>query len=727
MRLQQELLITKKKNKHFSDEQIEKVHNLSFLELKKRRVAKSKILVEAKQQKRIFEQLEKYIIEKATEVGMNVSKGNLFEKNILPGNTFCTSLNKDDSINTSVGWNNGKVDSTNCLNKLQKKLGELAKEQTIELGGIEKGELGEQRISDALAMYRRKYLYRENVLIPADGVGRETSETDVYIVTPKGVCVCEVKNWGKRGQTITISKDGQWTITNEHGAVASKHSPIEQNNSHCLATEQFLEDQGLPSIRMIPIIFIANNEVTINNQSSNAIMRISELYNYLNDLNTPETVSREQQEQIIEAFDDCKNLVSERAFEIYSISEEEEAIKKYVDTICEYYKDEIVWRKAVYDIIAKKESILRKKDVLIAIISLISMALISFVSLPVFQSIMRVLRYQATHINIDGEHEVALEGLIIVGLIQIGVYGAIIIIVLLSIKLIANNPKKYVVNRWVLMVLTIALIVAGCMIKPYDGRKNNKIKLSDYVEYSLNGVDGKGTLEVGFNKKALMQDINRCSKKYISDTNQFDFDYEVSQTENLSNGSKVIVTFLCNDYPLRWKYNVNINKKRLVIPIKGLFHVMSSRKINYNDFETVCSYMNDKLNQSDIVNYIFFKDKEYDGFVVRDTEDYNISKIVFSKKLIYYRTTKQEHKGTNSNAIIGTCEFDATVNGIYSHCYGYIYIPNVSHDENGALKVRDDSTIQFYSYPSEKDCINNYKETVNNNIENPSKGEKIYF
>lgn len=563
-------------------------------------------------------------------------------------------------------------------------------------------------------------------MIPANGVGRETSETDIYVVTPKGVCVCEVKNWGKRGQTITISKDGQWTITNEYGDVTSKHSPIEQNNSHCLATEQFLEDQGLPGIRMIPIIFIANNEVTINNRSSNTIMRISELYNYLNDLNIPESLSRKQQEQIIKAFDDCKNLVSERAFEIYSISEEEETIKKYVDTICEYYKDEIAWRKAVYDIIAKKERISSKKDVLIAIISLISTALISFISLPVFQSIMRVLRYQVMH-NIDGERQVNLTGLIIVCLIQIGVYGAIIIIVLLSIKLIATNSKKHVVNRWVLMILTIALIVAGCMIKPYDGRKDNNIKLSDYVEYSLNGVDGNGTLKVEFDKNALMRDINRCSKKYISDTDKFDFDYEVSQIENLSNGSEVTVTFLCNDYPLRWKYKVNINKEGLIIPIEGLFPVMSSSEITYNDLETVYSYMNDKLNQPDIVNYISFKDEEYGGFFTYDTEDCNISNIVFSNELIYYCTTKQEHESTDSNAIIGTCEFDATVNGIYSHCYGYIYISNVSHDENGALKVRDGSTIGFYSYPSEEDCINNYEEMVNNNIESPSEGETIYF
>ena len=63
-----------------------------------------------------------------------------------------------------------------------------------------------------MKLYTGKYHYRENVILPANDIGGETSETDVYIVTSKAVFVCEVKNWGKRGRTICISKDGQWSV-----------------------------------------------------------------------------------------------------------------------------------------------------------------------------------------------------------------------------------------------------------------------------------------------------------------------------------------------------------------------------------------------------------------------------------------------------------------------------------------------------------------------------------
>lgn len=81
----------------------------------------------------------------------------------------------------------------------------------------QKGKSGEDYVSRILNQYRNKFFILENIVIPAYEEKGNTSETDVYIISSKGIFVCEVKNYGSSGQTLYIPEHGDWKILNSSG------------------------------------------------------------------------------------------------------------------------------------------------------------------------------------------------------------------------------------------------------------------------------------------------------------------------------------------------------------------------------------------------------------------------------------------------------------------------------------------------------------------------------
>lgn len=230
------------KNKIISDKQIQDIKNKVNFTLEEKYVKKSEMVTELEKEKNYI----KTFIAKVSEeihtkyndwfVGENSNfiqhNGNIVEKEL---NDFLEQ--KNIRIAYSEGMERLKIFERN-LNQAYIR---ISKEEE----GIIKGEEGEKNISNELKLYNQKYKYRENIIIPANDIGGETSETDIYIVTAKGVFVCEVKNWGKRGRTICISKDGQWSVKRRKIVLKS---PVQQNTRHCLATERFLENNGLSKV-----------------------------------------------------------------------------------------------------------------------------------------------------------------------------------------------------------------------------------------------------------------------------------------------------------------------------------------------------------------------------------------------------------------------------------------------------------------------------------------------
>lgn len=167
---------------------------------------------------------------------------------------------------------------------------------------LQKGISGEEYVNGQLRLYEGKYKVLQNIVIPSEDSQGNTSEVDVYIITDKGLVVAEVKNYGNEKQKLHITNDGRWAIEDRYGNILRTidKSPVEQNTRHCLAAERLLKKEFGENcnIPIIPIIFIANNKVSIQNESRSAVYRVSEFYTFMQFLNNGANVSKEDQSRI---------------------------------------------------------------------------------------------------------------------------------------------------------------------------------------------------------------------------------------------------------------------------------------------------------------------------------------------------------------------------------------------------------------------------------------------
>ena len=169
----------------------------------------------------------------------------------------------------------------------------------------QKGKTGEDYVGRVLKQYRDRFFYLENVVIPSYEEQGKTSETDVYIISSKGIFVCEVKNYGSSGQIILMPETGDWKMVDESGRfIANKPSAFVQNERHCNATRSFIREHLDIEVPIIPVIIIANNEVEIQNENPNANIviraeQIGELVSSFQD-----TIDYETQKRIVAAFEE---------------------------------------------------------------------------------------------------------------------------------------------------------------------------------------------------------------------------------------------------------------------------------------------------------------------------------------------------------------------------------------------------------------------------------------
>lgn len=364
----------RKKNRLISDNEIEAIVSTDLFKTQERYVFKTQMLEEIKKEKEYIYKVLESILKKGIEENIPIG----YEENgqlIIP-----SQLNTEEyrygktlelsNIVTEMQLDN-PYESLDYLNAFVRKLNKVYQQLCEQEEGIKKGDEGERTIERELKLYKGKYHYRENVILPANDIGGETSETDVYIVTAKAIFVCEVKNWGKLGRTICISKDGQWYIKGQN---TSLKSPIQQNTRHCLATERYLKAYGINDYKIIPLVIIANNEVRLENLGNNNIIRISELYNFIEGLNIPEKYTEKQQKEVLDLFDNSK--VSERKFKILSVSEKSKQIDKQIEQIFLWIKDEKKWKSHVISYlnnISEKKVKKKKMSLICAIATLIAL------------------------------------------------------------------------------------------------------------------------------------------------------------------------------------------------------------------------------------------------------------------------------------------------------------------------------------------------------------------
>lgn len=189
------------------------------------------------------------------------------------------------------------------LQKIYYQTGVVLNDIDKDIAILQKGIAGEEYVNEQLRLYEGKYKILKNIVLESVDSQGNTSEVDAYIITDRGLVVAEIKNYGNENQRLHITNDGRWVLEDIHNGNILKRidkSPVEQNTRHCLAVERLLiqefgEDSNIP---VIPVIFIANNKVSISNESKSDVIRVSEFYTFINSIQSVVTVSKEMQGNI---------------------------------------------------------------------------------------------------------------------------------------------------------------------------------------------------------------------------------------------------------------------------------------------------------------------------------------------------------------------------------------------------------------------------------------------
>lgn len=131
-----------------------------------------------------------------------------------------------------------------------------------------KGLKGESQALDSLKSVMLKYPVLNNVRLEAEEKEKTfiySAESDIIIVTDKAVFLVEIKNYGKKGETIHVSADGRWEICGRYqNSRRSLKNPYKQLTDHIFLINKFFETKGINfELPIIPIIAIANENVDI--------------------------------------------------------------------------------------------------------------------------------------------------------------------------------------------------------------------------------------------------------------------------------------------------------------------------------------------------------------------------------------------------------------------------------------------------------------------------------
>lgn len=167
-------------------------------------------------------------------------------------------------------------------NLLAAQIGPILEQFRNDAGGIISGVNGEERVKNDLKIYDYLLtcLYDFRIKVDNDYV-----ENDVIILCENGVFSVEIKNFGSSGSyDIKISSDGQWLKC--HGGYEEPMKDVMLQVNRHVAIKHKLINRELKSkygesfepVDVIPLIVIANDNVKINNQTNNTIIRSSQIF-----------------------------------------------------------------------------------------------------------------------------------------------------------------------------------------------------------------------------------------------------------------------------------------------------------------------------------------------------------------------------------------------------------------------------------------------------------------
>lgn len=193
-----------------------------------------------------------------------------------------------------------------------------------ELGIAIKGDVGEENVVNILAESRYADYVAHNVVLNVSDEGGNTNEIDTFVILPYGVAVLEVKNYGKRGQTLSITDNDMWNLYDRR-KIKKVKNPAYQNSRHTRATRLILRNLLGRDIPIFPLIVIGNNQVRIERHSNLTVKNIDELITYLNSLRSNEHLSDQERKQIKKFLEN--EDIGANAFSVVSYREQINYIK----------------------------------------------------------------------------------------------------------------------------------------------------------------------------------------------------------------------------------------------------------------------------------------------------------------------------------------------------------------------------------------------------------------
>lgn len=146
------------------------------------------------------------------------------------------------------------------------------------------GKRGEDLIDNYLSLYKGLFYDLKNYRVEFEG---QRVENDHIIISPNGVFVVEVKNYGESGNfDIKIEKDGRWSRIYKDGRInIFEENPTKQNDRHIVYLQRLINSElgrnMAEGIEVKGIIAIGNNIVNIQNESLQNIVRAEGIYSII--------------------------------------------------------------------------------------------------------------------------------------------------------------------------------------------------------------------------------------------------------------------------------------------------------------------------------------------------------------------------------------------------------------------------------------------------------------
>ncbi len=162
----------------------------------------------------------------------------------------------------------------NIIRLLQKQINHFNHSYSIAIKGYE----GEQKTAHSLKAVSINYPVLHNVLLEeGNDSNRYSAETDTLIITDRAIFIVETKNYGGKGDIITISNDGRWELYDKYKKTSTviSNNPYKQCSDHIFVIKKFLENHTFKdTVPIIPIIAIANNNVDIKSDADNGLAKV---------------------------------------------------------------------------------------------------------------------------------------------------------------------------------------------------------------------------------------------------------------------------------------------------------------------------------------------------------------------------------------------------------------------------------------------------------------------